>query len=104
MLFCVSVDSPRATPITASGRWTVDAEDEHQAFSQVLALIPLRLWPRDSDWYVTVLCDDCPYRAASQDQWWPYRPIHCRGRRRTKSAWNNAMRYEVRPDTGEDVC
>jgi hypothetical protein len=81
MLFCVSVDSPANARVKSSGRWTVDAEDGEHAIAELLTYVSAKLWPAGSVWKLSVLCADCPYRAASHDDGWPYRPIHCNGQR-----------------------
>jgi hypothetical protein len=81
MLFCISADSPAHTPCHARGRWTVDAEDGQLAIAKLLMLINSKLWPGGSAWSISVLCEDCPYRADGHTEEWPERELHCGGRR-----------------------
>jgi hypothetical protein len=73
MLFCIYGRSASKTSIEASGRWTIEADDEQQAIAQLLPLISRRLWPRGSDWKVSELRDDCSGRAMNQRQTSPHR-------------------------------
>ena len=81
MLFCVTVKLTGKMPIKARMRWTVEAEDEGQAISNLLGASLPRSWSGNSYWSLTILCDDCPYRSGVHDSRWPYQPIHCRGGR-----------------------
>jgi len=86
MLFCIRFESPADSSFKASGRWTVDAEDGEQAIFNLLKATPLKVWPPGSEWSLSPLCKDCPYRKEAHDDDWHKRAVHCCGKRRTPSA------------------
>lgn len=86
MLFCISVESPAKSSFKASGRWTVDAEGGEHAIINLLMAYPLTMWLRGSDWNLSPLCPDCPYRETTHDEEWIGQAIHCCGRRRAPLA------------------
>lgn len=86
MLFCITVESATESSVKASGRWTVDAEDGEQAIFNLLRATSLKLWPPGSEWNLSPLCPDCPYRENTHDGDWHKRAIHCCGKRRSPLA------------------